>query len=440
MAAAHTGRGGAAMIKTKEALVLLLAGGVGSRLNILVQNRAKPAVPFAGMYRIIDFSLSNVMNSGLKKVGVLTQYKPLSLMSHLGTGEAWDFTGRSRGVKILPPRTGSRDSDWYKGTADAVRRNVDFMQANPADEVLILSGDHIYHMDFDAMIEYHRSKKADVTIGMMVVPKSEIHQFGAGIIDKYNRIVDWEEKPKNPRTNLASMGIYVFDYTFLLNALARDKEEADFGMHILPRAIQNDNVFAYPFYGYWRDVGTIQAYWEANMDVIRKESGISPQKWKIRTNVEAEGRPADRAPARFGRDARLRNAMISVGCTIHGTVENSVLSPGVVVEEGAVVKNSILFTDCHISRNATVDLSILDKKVKVGEQAVIGAGENYTTANRLKPTHLYTGITLIGKGTRVPAAMRIGRNCVVNSYIGEDAYPDKVVEDGESLFPNGETS
>jgi glucose-1-phosphate adenylyltransferase len=440
MAAACEDRGGAPMIKTKEALVLLLAGGVGSRLNILVQNRAKPAVPFAGLYRIIDFSLSNVMNSGLKKVGVLTQYKPLSLMSHLAGGEAWDFTGRSRGVKILPPRTGSRDSDWYKGTADAVRRNIDFIEANPTDEVLILSGDHIYHMDFDAMIEYHRSKKADVTVGMMVVPKSEIHQFGAGIIDRHNRIVEWEEKPKVPRTNLASMGIYVFDRKYLLNSLARDKDEVDFGLHILPWAIDNDNVFAYPFYGYWRDVGTIQAYWEANMDVIRKDSGISPQKWGIRTNIEAQGRPADRAPARFGQKAHLRNAMISAGCDIRGTVEHSLLAPGVIVEEGAVVRNSILFADCHVSRNAIVDLAILDKRVSVGEHAVVGAGENYTTANRLQPTHLYTGITLIGKGAQVPAEQKIGRNCAINSYIREEAYSRTVMEDGESLFPDGEIS
>ena len=276
------------MNRSKDALVLLLAGGVGSRLNILVKRRAKPAVPFAGIYRIIDFSLSNVMNSGLKKVGVLTQYKPLSLMSHVGTGEAWDFTGRSRGVKILPPRTGEKESDWYQGTADAVRRNLDFLSDNPADEVLILSGDHIYHMDFDAMIEYHRSKKADVTIGMMVVPKSEIHQFGAGITDNNNRIIDWEEKPEVPKTNLASMGIYVFDYRYLMDSLSRDAQEVDFGMHILPHSIANDNVFAYPFYGYWRDVGTIQAYWEANMDVINPVSGIMPQKWQIRREA---GRP-----------------------------------------------------------------------------------------------------------------------------------------------------
>ncbi len=422
------------MKRAKEALVLILAGGVGSRLNILVQKRAKPAVPFAGIYRIIDFSLSNVMNSGLKRVGVLTQYKPLSLMNHLGMGEAWDFTGRSRGVTILPPRTGEKESDWYQGTADAVRRNLDFLESNPSDEVVILSGDHIYHMDLDAMIEYHRSKKADVTVGMMVVPKSEMYQFGSGIVDKHDRIIEWEEKPKEPRTNLASMGIYVFDYKYLCDTLIRDKEEIDFGMHILPRAIAEDNVFAYPFYGYWRDVGTIQAYWEATMDVLKKESGLSPQMWQIRTNIETEGRTADRAPARFGASCRLENCMVAAGSNIQGSVINSVLAPGVVVEKGALVKDSILFEDCVIRKGAIVDLAILDKRVRVGSGAVIGFGDNYTIANRLKPSHLYTGITLIGKGAVVPAKQQIGRNCVVNSNITEGDYKGQIIEDGESLF------
>lgn len=428
------------MIQAKEALVLLLAGGVGSRLNILVQSRAKPAVPFGGIYRIIDFSMSNVVNSGLKKVGVLTQYKPLSLMSHLGSGEAWDLTGRSRGVKILPPRTGSKESDWYKGTADAIRRNIDFIESNPTDEVLILSGDHIYHMDFDAMIEYHRSKKADVTVAMMVVPRSQIHQFGAGITDERNRIIDWEEKPKVPRTNLASMGIYVFDRQYLLNALARDKNGVDFGMHILPHAIAHDNTFAYPFYGYWRDVGTIQAYWEANMDIIKKESGIYPEKWKIRTNVEAENRPADRPPVRFGAKAQMQCSLISAGCDIQGSVVNSVLSPGVIVEKGAVVRNSILFSDCVVKKGAVVDLAIFDKGVTVGEGAVVGTGSNHDTSNRQYPKHLYTGITLVGKAAEIPADMRIGRNCIINSYCRLGAFPAGAIGDGDSLFPDGEIS
>lgn len=421
------------MRTTNEALVLLLAGGVGSRLNILVQSRAKPAVPFAGHYRIIDFSLSNVMNSGLTKVGVLTQYKPLSLMRHLGMGEAWDFTGRSRGVKILPPHTGFKDSDWYKGTADAVRQNIDFLEKNPSNEVVLLSGDHIYNMDFHAMLEYHRFKKADVTVGMMVVPMSEIHQFGAGIIDAENRIIDWEEKPENPRTNLASMGIYVFDYKYLLDSLYRDRDEVDFGMHILPRAIDNDNVFAYPFYGYWRDVGTIQAYWEANMDVIRRDSLISPAAWGIRTNIEADGRPADRPGARFGNDAKVSRSMVSAGCIIRGTVENSVLAPGVVVEEGAVVRDSILFADCVVGKKSVVDLCICDKRVRVLPGAVIGSGSGHEVPNIQQPSHLYTGISLIGKDALIPAGVSVGRNCIVNSRTTEDAYSTQKVRDGETV-------
>ncbi len=422
------------MSRFKDALVLLLAGGVGSRLNILVKRRAKPAVPFAGIYRIIDFSLSNVMNSGLSKVGVLTQYKPLSLMSHIGNGEAWDLTGRSRGVKILPPRTGETESDWYKGTADAVRRNLDFLTDNPAREVIILSGDHIYQMDFDAMLEYHRSKKADVTVGMMVVPKSQIHQFGAGIIDNRNRIIGWEEKPKEPKTNLASMGIYVFDYQYLMACLMRDKNDLDFGMHILPNGIANDNVFAYPFYGYWRDVGTIQAYWEANMDVISPESGISPQKWQIRTNVEAEGRPADRAPTRFGTQTMVKGSLISAGSDIRGTVINSVLSPGVVVEEGATVRDSILLTDCVVKKDSVVDLSILDKRVTVGTGSTIGAGDGHDTVNIVAPSHLYSGITLIGKGARIPEGVSIGRNCVVDTKVDEGQFQGSSLADGESIL------
>jgi len=421
------------MTRQYDALVLLLAGGVGSRLNILVQSRAKPAVPFGGLYRIIDFSLSNVMNSGLTKVGVLTQYKPLSLMKHISTGEAWDFTGRSRGVKILPPHTGFKDSDWYKGTADAVRQNLDFVEANPADEVVLLSGDHIYHMDFHAMLEYHRYKKADVTVAMMVVSRREIHQFGAGIIDANNRIIDWEEKPKNPRTNLASMGIYVFNRRYLLDTLTRNRDEIDFGMHILPWAIENDNVFAYPFYGYWRDVGTVQAYWEANMDLLKTNSGISPERWGIRTNIEAEGRRADRAPARYGAQAVVQNSMISAGCNIKGTVIHSVLAPGVTVEQGAVVKDSILFADCVVDSGATVDLSIFDKRVHIGERAVIGAGANHHIANHKQPTHLYTGISLVGKESVVPAGQVVGRNCIINAHTHYDAYPGQELADGETI-------
>jgi len=421
-------------MKKENTLVLILAGGVGSRLNNLVQTRAKPAVPFGGIYRIIDFSLSNVMNSGLTQVGVLTQYKPLSLMQHLGTGEAWDFTGRSRGVKILPPRTGAKDSDWYKGTADAVRQNMDFIKSHPSKEILLLSGDHIYRMDFDDMISFHRRKQADVTIGMMVVPESEIHQFGAGITNEEGRIVDWEEKPKVARTNLASMGIYVFDTEYLLRMLTEDREEIDFGMHLIPRAIEQDNVFAYPFHGYWRDVGTVQAYWESNMDILSEDSGISPENWGIRPNIEAGVADiADRPPARFTAGSNVKNSMIAAGCVIEGEVVNSVLSPGVRVAAGAEVRDSILFHDCLVEAGAKIDLAILDKGVRVGAGAVIGCGEDKTTANINFPKHLYTGITLVGKEAYVPAAAVIGRNCIIAPMTWEQDYSGLEIKTGESV-------
>lgn len=421
------------MRESGDALVLLLAGGIGSRLNLLVEHRAKPAVPFGGLYRIIDFSLSNVMNSGLTRVGVLTQYKPLSLMAHIGDGAAWDFTGRTRGIKILPPRTGKKDSDWYKGTADAIRQNIDFILANPSEQVVVLSGDHIYRMDFDAMLSYHQHKRADITIGMMVVPKCDIHQFGAGIIDNENRVVEWEEKPKVPRTNLASMGIYVFETKYLLETLARDRRENDFGMDIIPRAIREDRVYAYPFYGYWRDVGTIQSYWETNMDIIRENSGISPEEWEIRPNPEYGDRPMDRAPARFLAGCKVASSLISAGCVIEGTVINSVLSPGVRVKKGAVVTNAVIFDDGVVEEQAAVDLAILDKRVQVGRGAVVGHGDNLTLANQQYPKHLYTGISLVGKEAIIPVGAQIGRNCIVQfGYSGDSFSGRNVLPDGQS--------
>ncbi len=416
-------------------LVLILAGGVGSRLNNLVHTRAKPAVPFGGIYRIIDFSLSNVMNSGFIQVGILTQYKPLSLMRHLGTGEAWDFTGRTRGVKILPPRTGSSDSDWYKGTADAVRQNIDFIKAHPSRELLLLSGDHIYQMDYSEMIDFHRSKKADITVGMMVVDKSEIHQFGTAITDDSQRIIEWEEKPEFPRTDLASMGIYVFNTDYLLDMLAREREIIDFGKHLLPSAIENDDIFAYPFHGYWRDVGTVQAYWQANMDLLSLDSGISPQDWGIRANMEENVRgSSDRPPGRFHKNSRTINSMISAGSSIEGEVVNSVLSPGVCVKEGAIVRDSILFHDCVVEENSVVDLAILDKRVVVKKGAVVGYGEDKNVSNKLYPKHLYTGITLIGKETVIPGDAVIGRNCMVRPWTGIEDFPSSNIPSGETIF------
>ncbi len=422
------------MTDNDRTLVLLLAGGVGSRLNNLVQTRAKPAVPFGGIYRIIDFSLSNVMNSGLSQIGVLTQYKPLSLMRHLGGGEAWDFIGRRRGIKILPPRTGAHDSDWYKGTADAVRQNIDFIKAHPSKEIIILSGDHIYRMDLAELLEFHRRKRADVTIAMMVVPKEDIHQFGAGITNEEGRIIEWEEKPKEPRTDLASMGIYVFDTEYLLNILEENRQEVDFGMHLIPKAIERDNVFAYPFHDYWRDVGTIQSYWQANMDILDEHSGISPEGWGIRPNIESSvNTSADRPPAHFLRGSKVQGSMISAGCVIEGEVYNSVLSPGVRVARGATIRDSILFHDVNVGENGVIDLAILDKRVQVGKGAIVGCGEDRETINKKYPSHLYTGITLVGKDANIPAHTKIGRNCIIEPWTSMADFPASTIPSGETI-------
>ncbi|MDA3833254.1 MAG: glucose-1-phosphate adenylyltransferase [Spirochaetales bacterium] len=422
-----------------QPLVLILAGGVGSRLNNLVHTRAKPAVPFGGIYRIIDFSLSNVMNSGMTQVGVLTQYKPLSLMRHLGTGEAWDFTGRSRGIKILPPRTGAHDSDWYKGTADAVRQNIDFIKSHPSKEIIILSGDHIYRMDLDDMLHFHRRKKADITSAMMGVPEEDIQQVGAGITNKDGRIIEWEEKPKVPRTNLASMGIYVFDTEYLLNLLEEDRAEVDFGIHLIPKAIERDDVFAYPFHDYWRDVGTIQSYWQANMDLLHDDSGISPESWGIRPNVDSSNTGiADFPPARFLSGSKCHKSMISAGCTIEGEVYNSVLAPGVIVGKGAVVRDSILFHNVVVGEQSRVDLAVIDKRCHIAAESIVGHGEDKSIVNADFPTHLYTGITLIGKDSHIPSKYTIGRNCIVNIRAKQDDFPANELKSGETVQSSGE--
>ncbi|MGQ9745387.1 MAG: glucose-1-phosphate adenylyltransferase family protein [Dissulfurimicrobium sp.] len=412
----------------RNTLAMILAGGVGSRLNVLVSHRAKPAVPFGGIYRIIDFVLSNCMNSGLARAAVLTQYKPLSLMRHIGTGAAWDFTGRSRGIEILPPRTGKKDSDWYKGTADAVRQNIDFIESMPCREVLILSGDHIYFMDYGAMVRHHRRLGAKVTVAMMTVPWELTRQFGIGIVGNDGRITAWEEKPQKAHSNLASMGIYVFDVDYLLNALRCTKEE-DFGYHIIPKALRDGVLFCYPFKGYWRDVGTVQALWEANMDMLNPESGLDPESWGIVTNLEAEGLNYDRPPINILSGADVKNSSIAPGCVIRGRVEGSILSPGVVVEAGAQVVRSIIMHDTVVSRNAMVNHVVCDKNVVIGEGVKIGFGDK-AIANRCYPTHLSSGLTLIGKGVNIPAGTIIGTNCIVSPGVKADEWPSRVISDG----------
>jgi len=415
----------------RRVVAVLLAGGVGSRLNVLVQYRAKPAVPFGGIYRIIDFTLSNIANSGLTRVAVLTQYKPLSLMDHIGDGSAWDLAGRTRGVSILPPKTGEKDWDWYRGTADAVRQNLGFISSGPYTEVLILSGDHVYCMDYGPLVAFHREQKAQVTIGMIPVAWEETRHFGTGILDAQKRIVDWEEKSEAARSNLASMGIYVFDRDYLARLLAETREE-DFGKQIIPRALTEGRVYGFPFDGYWRDVGTIQAYWDANMDLLKQESELGPERCDIRTNQVADKLPYDRPPTKINASARVINSAISPNCLISGRVENSILSPGVIVEKGASVKDSIIMHDAVVGHGAQIEKSIVDKEARVGGHAVVGVGDPAKINHRF-PDHLFSGLTLIGKRASIPPNTRIGTNCVVYPDVEAADFPGAELGDGETV-------
>lgn len=410
-------------------LGLLLAGGAGSRLGVLASIRAKPAVPFGGIYRIIDFTLSNAANSGVDWLGVLTQYKPLALMQHIGDGKAWGFIGRARGVEILPPQTGKKDSDWYKGTADAVRQNMEFIQEHKdCETVLILSGDHIYHMDYSKLVDFHRLKKADLTIATMEVPVEDAHHFGIAIVDADFRIIEWEEKPQNPRSNLVSMGIYVFSAKFLHRAF-KEVSGVDFGKHIVPYACETAKTFAYPFSGYWRDVGTVKLFWRTNMDLLCADAGLLPDKWRIYTNPNDLQCPGDRPPTYIGRNASMKNSIISQGCKIEGAVFNSVLSPGVRVQKNATVKNSILMSDCEIGLGAKLDRAILDKNVVVGEYVALGHGDEMPP-NEIHPAMLEEGLTLVGKSASIPPKCVVGRHCIISPYVPSSRFPSLEIESG----------
>ncbi|MDZ7364107.1 MAG: sugar phosphate nucleotidyltransferase [candidate division KSB1 bacterium] len=415
----------------RKTLGMLLAGGVGSRLNILAHARAKPAVPFGGLYRIIDFTLSNASNSGLTNIGVLTQYKPLSLMEHIGDGEAWDFIGRMRGAKILPPRTGEKDSDWYKGTADAIRQNMDYVLSHNPERVLILSGDHIYHMDYSRMLAYHKSQNADLTIGMMRVPWEQTHHFGIALVDDDNRLTAWEEKPKKASNNLASMGIYVFNTDFLSYCL-REIPEHDFGKNVISTVIRTHKVLAYLFEGYWRDVGTLYSYWNANMDLLRPDSGLNLSAWKVFTNLEEEGRRGDRQPTRIMASAKVAKSFISQGCVIEGEVANSILSPGVKVLRGAKVTNSVVMHDAVIEAGAQLDRVIADKLSRFGSQCQVGFGDSQK-ANKRFPDHLKEGLTVVGKGAQIPAKIKIGTNCIVYPQAGAGDFSSEEIADGGTI-------
>jgi glucose-1-phosphate adenylyltransferase len=391
-------------------------------------------VPFGGAYRIIDFTLSNVMHSGLELVGLLTQYRPLSLMDHVRNGEPWDLVGRTRGVRILPPHTGKADADWYKGTADAIYQNLAFLESYTPDKVLILSGDHIYRMDYEQMIAAHESRGADVTIAAMPVPWEETQRFGVMVTNSDGWITDFQEKVKNAKSNLASMGIYVFSAAALLEelrAVVGARKGFDFGKDIIPGMLGRRRLLCHPFRGYWRDVGTIKSYHEANMDCLNPDSGLDLRRWEIRTAPDV-GYAGDRPPTRLGSAASVTGALIARGCVIEGQVERSVIFPGVVVRNGAVVRDSIVMQDAVVGEGCQIEYAIVDKQCRLGAGVVVGTGSG-VTANRDFPGHLDCGITVIGKGAVIPAGVRVGKNCIICPGVDLSRRHGKVVEDGETI-------
>ncbi len=410
-------------------MAVILAGGEGERLSILSQERAKPAVPFGGKYRIIDFTLSNCVNSDIDDVVVLTQYNPRSLNDHIGLGRPWDLDRSRGGVKLLQPYISrGRVAEWYGGTADAVLRNLDVLEHYPADVILVLAGDHIYKMDYQPFVAAHRRRRADVTIAVRRVPLAEAPRMGILALDENDRVIDWQEKPKQPKSDLASMGVYVFSKKTLRRWLSDDR--VDFGSHVIPAMLAADaRVFGYRYSGYWQDVGTIQSFWETNMALLDDdpELDLYDKEWIVHTRSE------ERAPAKIGSTAQVHRSLISHGCVISGTVVNSVLSPGVRVDVGAVVRDSIIMFDSVIRSGAVVDRAILDKEVVVGPGAIVGEGPFPDRPNKQEPGRLNTGISVIGKRAVVPRGVRIGRNVRIAADVRATDYTGRVVASGESV-------
>ncbi len=413
----------------KPVMAVILAGGEGERLSILSSVRAKPAVPFGGKYRIIDFTLSNCVNSGIQHVMVLTQYNPRSLNDHIGVGRPWDLDRSTGGVKLLQPyvRRG-RVAEWYRGTADAVLQNLNVIEHDAGDTVLVLAGDHIYKMDYTPFLAAHRRHRADVTIAVRRVPLSEASRMGILALDDQERVTEWQEKPKQPKSDLASMGVYVFSKRALRRFLSADRP--DFGADIVPAMLEaGGRVYGYRFDGYWQDVGTVQSYWAANMALLEDnpELDLYDREWLIHTRSE------ERAPAKVGPTAQVHRSLISHGCVINGTVVNSVLSPGVRVDVGAVVRDSILMFDTVVRSGAVVDRAILDKEVTVGQGAIVGDGPDFETPNKAKPGRLTTGITVVGKQSVVPRGARLGRNVRVGGQVRSSDFATRTVRSGGTV-------
>lgn len=421
---------------SKEMIAMLLAGGQGSRLGVLTSDAAKPAVAFGGKYRIIDFPLSNCINSGIDTVGVLTQYQPLELNAHIGIGIPWDLDRNDGGVTVLPPYEGSEDSQWYTGTANAIYQNLKYIERYDPDYVLILSGDHIYKMDYEAMLSFHKEKGADATIAVLSVPYEEASRFGIVVADEDNRIQEFEEKPEHPSSNLASMGIYIFSWEVLRHALIelKDQPGCDFGKHIIPYCHESGNrIFAYEFSGYWKDVGTLGSYWESNMQLIDliPEFNLYEEFWKIYTKQDRI------EPQYLAASANVDKAIVGAGTNIFGTVINSVLGPGITVEEGAVIKNSIIMKDTYIGRNAYIDRSIIAEACEIGEGARLGEGEE--APSQLNADVYSFGLVTVGARSSIPAGVSIGKNTAIKGETDIKDYPDGVLPAGGYIIKAGES-
>ena len=422
------------MIK-KEMIAMLLAGGQGSRLGVLTSKVAKPAVAFGGKYRIIDFPLSNCINSGVDTVGVLTQYQPLRLNTHIGIGIPWDLDRNIGGVTVLPPYEKSSNSEWYTGTANAIYQNLDYMESFNSEYVLILSGDHIYKMDYEVMLDFHKKNGAEVTIAVMPVPMEEASRFGIMITDENRRIVDFEEKPAQPRSNLASMGIYIFNWKTLKEALLAlvDQPALDFGKHIIPFCHEKGSpLYAYEFNGYWKDVGTLNSYWEANMELIDivPEFNLYEEYWKIYTKSDAL------PPQYISADSVVERSIIGEGTEIYGKVYNSVIGRGIVIGKDTVVRDSIIMNDTVIGANCELNKAIIAENVVIGDQVKLGVGE--AAENDTAP-HIYShDIVTIGEKSVIPGKVSVGKNTVIFGVTTEADYDNAYLASGKSLIKAGE--
>ncbi|MCI8320418.1 MAG: glucose-1-phosphate adenylyltransferase [Dorea sp.] len=422
-------------MRKKEMIAMLLAGGQGSRLGVLTAKVAKPAVAFGGKYRIIDFPLSNCINSGIDTVGVLTQYQPLRLNTHIGIGIPWDLDRNFGGVSILPPYEKSGSSEWYTGTANAIYQNLDYMETFHPDYVLILSGDHIYKMDYEVMLDFHKENQADVTIAAMPVPMEEASRFGIVVAEEDGMITEFQEKPEQPKSNLASMGIYIFSWPVLKEALIalREIHGCDFGKHIIPHCHgKGQRLFAYEYNGYWKDVGTLGSYWEANMELIDiiPEFNLYEEFWKIYTNSGIL------PPQYISANSVIEKSIIGNGCEIYGEIRNCVIGAGVTIGKGAVVRDSIIMQDVRIGDGCVIDKAIIAENSEIGQGSTLGIGKE--VPNKLKPSVYSFGLVTIGENTKIPAGVQIGKNTAVSGITEKYDYPGGILESGETLIKAGE--